>query len=145
MATNGKAKKESTAVTTTTKKAPSIKSGTQDVAAVAQHGATLLQNMHKDIVTNEAQQDAGIDATEDRVLDTLMKELENDSVPFDKRQEVRNQCFERLDRRRASASKAKKENTKRWGYVVCGIVICILGIAGLKYVAASPRPMQQSV
>lgn len=132
MATNDN-RKDNTSVSTVTKKTTTPRTNPQDVATVAQCGSTFLQNMHKDIVTNEAQQDAEIDATEDRVLDTLMKELENDSVPFEKRQEIRKQCFERLDRRRASASKAKKENTKRWGFAVCGIVIGIVGIAGLKY------------
>lgn len=133
MATNGKPKKESTAVATTTKKAPSTKAGTQDVAAVAQHGATLLQNIYRDIAFDERERDAFIDAKEDRVLDMLLKELEDDSVPFEQRQEVRKQYFERIDKRRSISADARKENTKRLMFTLCCILVGVLGVAGLKY------------
>ena len=132
MATNGKTKKESTAVATTTKKAPSTKAGTQDVAAVAQHGATLLQNVYKDIAIGEAQRDAEIDAMEARIIEAHMKMLEDNSISIEKRQEILDTYYSRVDKKRQYAAKTKQENTKRWKAALWWATFCVLGAAAFR-------------
>lgn len=132
MATNDN-RKDSTSVSKVTKNTTTPRTNPQDVATVAQQGSNLLQNMHKDIVTNEAQRDADIDAMEAKAIEAHMKMLEDHSIPIEKRQEILDKYYSRVDKQRQHADKKMQENTKRWNATLWWATFCVLGVAALKY------------
>lgn len=132
MATNDN-RKDSTSVSKVTKNTTTPRTNLQDVATVAQQGSNLLQNMHKDIVTNEAQRDVDIDAMEAKAIEAHMKMLEDHSIPIEKRQEILDKYYSRVDKQRQHADKKMQENTKRWNATLWWATFCVLGVATLKY------------
>lgn len=136
MATNENAQKSNKSLAKASDK-PAAKATSkqkdQDVAAVVQNTGTMLQDVQNSIVEDEATRDSAIDQMEAQAIAAHMKMLEDHSIPLEKREQILEKYYERIDKKRQYESEHEKENTKRWNMALWAATFMVLGTAAIKY------------
>lgn len=105
----------------------------QEVPAVAQHNANMLENINKDILDNEAAHDTATDELESQIIAAHMKLLDEKDISLQDKQEILEKVYARIDKRHARDDANKKENTKRLKWILWAVTAQVVGVAILKY------------